>query len=243
MEEHVQRQSVPQRVGGAEGAGTASGEGAGAARDASLQEDLDEEAARNNRKVNPKRCLCDLDWCQAEVEGGKWLSHGLPKDNETRVAWLKVLCPGRLSRKDRQELPANVPSNGRVHTHHFRNRDKKWAGEQLRLQDQAMPKECMASSVPSKRGEELKEEDFTLDGDTGAGPRRTKSSASATFVSPPGRDTGGALGGRHFGAAPGEKVAPHTLPAARGSPRARATCSIRSLRGRRGMSRESSVLL
>jgi hypothetical protein len=191
-------QSVPQRVGGAEGAGTASAEGAGAARDGPAQEDLDEEAARKKRKVNTKLCLCDLHWCQAEVEGGLWLSHGLPKDNETRVAWLKVLCPRRLSREDRQERPANVPSKGRVHTHHFLNRDKKWAGAQLRLQDGAMPKERKASEVPSKQGEELKEEDFTLDGDAGAGPRRKKSSASATFVSPPGRETGGALGGRDF---------------------------------------------
>ena len=156
---------------------------------------------------------------------GRWLSHGLPKHDERLCfAWLKVFCRS-LPEEDRTQRAANAASNGlRVHTSHFLNRDKKWAGEQLRLQDWAMPKAHKVSSVPSKQGEELKEEYFTLDGDAGARPRRKKkkSSASATFVSPLGRDMGTALSGRAL--SPG--AAPHTLPAARGGLRACATCSI-----------------
>jgi len=191
-------QSVPQRAGGAEGAGTASAEGAGAARDGPAQEDLDEEAAPKKRKTT-KRCLCDLASCQADVEGGRWLSHGLPHhDVDLCRAWLRVLCES-ISEEVRDERATNAATNGlRVHTSHFRNRDKKWAGAQLRLQDGAMPIRNRVSSVPLTQGAVLEEEAFTFDGDAGAGPRRNKSSASAPFVSPPGRETGGALGGRYF---------------------------------------------
>jgi len=192
-------QSVPQRAGGAEGAGTAGAEGAGAARDGPAQEDLDEEAAPKKRKFTKRRklCLCDLDSCKAEVEGGRWLSHGLPhRDVGLCRAWLRVLCES-ISEEVRDERATNAATNGlRVHTSHFRNRDKKWAGAQLRLQDGAMPIRNRVSSVPLTQGAVLEEEAFTFDGDAGAGPRRNKSSASAPFVSPPGRDTGTALSGR-----------------------------------------------
>ena len=189
-------QSVPQRAGGAEGAGTASAEGAGAARDGPAQEDLDEEAAPKKRKLT-KRCLCELAWCEAAVEGGRWLSHGLPHhDVDLCLAWLRVLCK-HMPEEDRTQRAEKAATNGlRVHTSHFRNRDKKWAGAQLRLRDGAMPKRNRVSSVPLTQGAVLEEEEFTFDGDAGAGPRRKKSSASATFVSPPGRETGGELGAR-----------------------------------------------
>lgn len=77
-----------------------------------------------------------------------------------------MLCP-LLSSEKRDQWVSDESRSRRVHTSHFRNRDKKWEGldgerPRVALKQNATPSGMMVSKVQSYAGEPITEEEFTL---------------------------------------------------------------------------------
>jgi hypothetical protein len=115
-----EREALAQREAAAEVASAAAAAAAGIA-DAQAQ-----IRAGRPTEVKGRRCICDSAHCNlpvvGEMQGHKLSSAGGVDD---RMPWLNTLCRRTLSVEERQSW-AEDPKDRKVHTSHFRNRDKYW---------------------------------------------------------------------------------------------------------------------
>ena len=145
-------------------------------------EDPVEPDPKKRRPPRSHKCICEYEWCQADVDG-PWRGHYLPPEPGRALRWLRVLRPS-MTPEEREQCVAEEHrrKSRKVHTSHFRVRDKEWGGEAqtlLRLKKDAMPSnQGKASSVPPYAGFPLDEEKYTTYQDKGAHAGQSTASAS-----------------------------------------------------------------
>lgn len=152
-------------------------------------------ALANKKVVKPKRCMCQMEWCQTQNTVDSY-SHALKsRELPERLSWLTVLRPG-TDVAYRKKLAA-TPGNLRAHTSNFHYYHKFWtAGEQqtLRLRDEATCHAGRVHRTPMHPRETLEENTYERPLGQG-GPRATGARGGA------GGAGAGAGGARRGGAA------------------------------------------